>query len=145
MNKQELKAISKIAEKLNWQNKPVAEVCETIKQMVKNQQALELDTIGECDDEEDTLLSMALWNSEKLISTMYVSSYQDLVMWGVCTFCDDMHINPEDFSAMLTWHSIKYNFLVPEYEAEEEFARWDAEFNDMNYKDFQYGVYMGWY
>lgn len=49
MNKAELKAILMIAEKMNWQQKSVIEVCETIKQMVRNQQALELDCIGECE------------------------------------------------------------------------------------------------
>ena len=120
MNKQEFKAINMIAEKMGWQNKPVMEVCETIKQMVRNQQALELDTVGECDDEEETLLSIALWYKDKITSTMYVSDYESLVMWGVACFCDDMGITEQDFSAMLTWNSIKDNFLVPEYEMEEE-------------------------
>lgn len=119
MNKAEFKAISIIADKLNWHNKPVMEVCETIKQMVRNQQALELDTVGECDGDEETLLSIALWNADKIVSTMYVSDYESLVMWGVECFCEDMGITSKDFSAMLTWNSIKDNFLVPEYETED--------------------------
>lgn len=78
-NKQELKAMLIIADKLNWQNKPVTEMCWAINQMVKNQQALELDTVGECDDFEETLLSIALWDADKITSTMWVNSYQDLV------------------------------------------------------------------
>ena len=119
MNKAEFKAISIIADKLNWHNKPVMEVCETIKQMVRNQQALELDTVGECDGDEETLLSIALWNADKIVSTMYVSDYESLVMWGVYSFCDEMGIDIDTFNAMLQWNSCKMNFLAPEYEAED--------------------------
>ena len=119
MNKAEFKAISSIADKLNWQNKPVMEVCETIKQMVRNQQALELDTVGECDGDEETLLSIALWDHDKIVSTLYVSDYESLVMWNVECFCEDMGITSKDFSAMLTWNSIKDNLLAPEYEIED--------------------------
>ena len=117
-NKAELKAMQIIASKLNW-NKPVYETVETITKMVRNQQALELDCIGECDDFEETLLSIALWDRDKIVSTMYVSDYESLVMWGVECFCEDMGITSKDFSAMLTWNSIKDNFLAPEYEAED--------------------------
>lgn len=125
MNKAEFKAISIIADKLNWHNKPVMDVCETIKQMIRNQQALELDTVGECDGDEETLLSIALWNADKIVSTMYVSDYESLVMWGVYCFCDDMGITPEDFSAMLTWNSVKDNFLAVEDEI-RDMAEYDA-------------------
>lgn len=128
MNKQEFKAISMIAKKMNWQNKPVMEVCNTINQMVRNQQALELDTVGECDDFEETLLSIALWDKDKITSTMYVSDYTSLVMWGVQVFCDDMGITTKDFSAMLTWESCKMNFLAPEYEAEDEAVQADYDY-----------------
>lgn len=117
MNKQEFKAIKMIAEKLNWKSVNFA----TIKKMVRNQQALELDTVGECNDEEETLLSIALWDKDKIISTIYVSSYCDLVMWDVYCFCDDMGITPEDFSAMLTWYSVKDGLLAAEYEIEDEY------------------------
>ena len=119
MNKQEFKAISMIASKMNWQNKPVMEVMNTINQMVRNQQALELDTVGECDDFEETLLSIALWDKDRIASTMYVSDYESLVMWGVYSFCDVMGIDMDTFNAMLQWNSCKMNFLAPEYEAED--------------------------
>lgn len=125
MNKAELKAINIIANKMNWMNKPVCETIEIIKQMVRNQQALELDTSGDCDDDEVTLLSIALWEHDKLVSTMYVSDYESLVMWGVYCFCDDMGITPEDFSAMLTWNSVKDNFLAVEDEM-RDMAEYDA-------------------
>ena len=144
MNKAELKAISTIADKLNWKNKPVMEVCETINQMVRNQQSLELDTVGKCDDFEETLLSIALWDMDKITSTMYVSDYISLVMWGVQTFCDDMGITTEDFSAMLTWEFCKMNFLVPEYEAEDDFARFMANDNTADWVDFEFARNMGW-
>ena len=115
MNKAEFKAIKKIAEKLGWKSVNF----ETIKQMVRNQQALELDTVGECDDAEETLLSIALWDANKIASTMYVSDYESLVMWGVYSFCDEMGIDMDTFNAMLQWNSCKMNFLAPEYEAED--------------------------
>jgi hypothetical protein len=110
--------------------------------MVSNQQALELDTVGECDDFEETLLSIALWDKEKIMSTLYVSSYQDLVMWDVYNFCDEMHIYPEDYVNMLTY----YNCIEPEvFEAEDEFARLAAEYNDCDWMDFyNLGVWQGW-
>ena len=123
MNKAEFKAISIIADKLNWQNKPVMEVCETINQMVRNQQALELDTVGECDDFEETLLSISLWDKDNITSTMYVSDYTSLVMWGVELFKEDMGLDSEALTALFNWEACKMNFLAPEYEADEE-AMW---------------------
>ena len=115
MNKAEFKAIKKIAEKLGWKSVNF----ETIKQMIRNQQSLELDTVGECDDAEETLLSIALWDADKIASTMYVSDYESLVMWEVYSFCDEMGIDMDTFNAMLQWNSCKMNFLAPEYEAED--------------------------
>ena len=67
MNKAELKAINIIATKMNWMHKPVCETIETIKQMVSNQQALMMDTIGECDDFEDELLTLAIQDADKIV------------------------------------------------------------------------------
>lgn len=118
MNRSEFKAISIIADKLNWQNKPVMEVCETIKQMVRNQQALDLDTVGECDSDEETLLSIALWDREKITSTMYVSDYFSLTNWNcyINSGCDD--ITFEDFCTRMYWLEIKASILAEEYELE---------------------------
>lgn len=118
MNKAELKAITMIANKLNWHNKPVMEVCETIKQMVRNQQALELDTVGECDDDEETLLSIALWDAEKITSTMYVSDYFSLANWNCYCNCG-WECTFEDFCAMMYWDTIKAELLAAEYEEED--------------------------
>lgn len=82
MNKQELSAMCLIANKLGWNGKPACEVITNIKQMVLNQQSLELDTVGECDDEEETLLSIALWDADKIFSTQYVNDYQSLAEWN---------------------------------------------------------------
>lgn len=136
MNKAEFKAISIIADKLNWQQKPVMEVCETIKQMVRNQQALELDTVGECDGDEETLLSIALWDRDKITSTMYVNDYTSLIMWGVECFKEDMGLDTEALAAFWNWEACKMNFLVPEYEMEESFAELAAEYNDADWDDF---------
>ena len=67
MNRAEFKAILAIAKKLGWKSVNF----ETISQMVRNQQALELDTVGECDGFEETLLSIALWDRDKIVSTLY--------------------------------------------------------------------------
>ena len=136
MNKAEFKAINIIADKLNWQQKPVMEVCETVKQMVRNQQALELDTVGECDGDEETLLSIALWDRDKITSTMYVNDYTSLIMWGVECFKEDMGLDTEALAALWNWEACKMNFLVPEYEMEESFAELAAEYNDADWDDF---------
>ena len=81
MNKQEFSAIMLIVKKLDWNDMPVTEACERIKQMIENQQSLELDTVGECDDEEETLLSIATWDADRIESTMFVDSYQSMVAW----------------------------------------------------------------
>ena len=117
-NKVELKAMQIIADKLNW-HKPVDETVETICKMVSNQQAMELDCIGECDDFEETLLSIALWDADKIASTMYVNDYESLVMWGVECFKEDMGLDSEALTALWNWEACKYNFLAPEYEAED--------------------------
>ena len=127
MNKQEFKAISMIASKMNWHNKPVECVIETINQMVRNQQSLELDTVGECDDFEETLLSIALWNRDKIVSTMYVADYTSLVMWGVECFKDDMGLDSESLTTLFNWEACKMNFLAPEYEMEEEAVKADYD------------------
>jgi hypothetical protein len=144
MNKAEFKAISIIADKLNWQNKPVMEVCETINQMVRNQQALELDTVGECNAFEETLLSIALWDKDNLISTMYVSDYTSLVMWDVELFKEDMGLDSEALTALFNWEACKMNFLAPEYEAEDDFARFMANDNTADWVDFEFAMNMGW-
>lgn len=121
MNRDEVKAIIMIAEKLGWTSVNF----ETIAQMVRNQQALELDTVGECDDFEETLLSIALWDRDKIISTMYVSDYISLVMWGVECFKEDMGLDSESLADLFNWEACKMNFLAPKYE-EEEMAMYDA-------------------
>ena len=97
MNKKEFKAIMTIAEKLDWQSVNF----ETISQMVRNQQALMLDCIGKCDDFTNTLMGISEMTRDNIASTMYVSDYTSLVMWGVECFCDDMGITRNDFNAML--------------------------------------------
>ena len=136
MNKAEFKAIQIIAQKMNWQQKPVSETIETIKQMVRNQQALELDTVGECDGDEETLLSIALWDKDKITSTMYVDDYTSLIMWGVECFKEDMGLDSEALTALWNWEACKMNFLAPEYEMEDSFAVLAAEYNDADWDDF---------
>ena len=129
-NKAELTAMQMIASKLDW-HKSVDETVETITKMVRNQQSLELDTSGECDDFEETLLSIALWDHDKIVSTLYVSDYESLVMWGVECFCEDMGITTKEFSDLLTWNSVKDLLLVEEMEKQEE----EEHYYNMIYDD----------
>ena len=117
MNHDELKALMLIVKKLSWNDKPALEVIETITQMVRNQQSLELDTVGECDDFEKTLLSMATWSVDKIVSTQFVSDYASHCLWPIQCFCDEIGITPDDYCAMLTY----YNCIQPEvFEMEDE-------------------------
>lgn len=128
MNAAELRAMCLIANKLGWNGKPAIEIINKIHQMVLNQQALELDTVGECDDFEETLLSIATWDFDKIISTLYVSSYVDLCMWNAYAFAEDIHVAWEDFSDRLTWESIKHNFLAEDYEWEDYQRKMEDEY-----------------
>ena len=141
MNKSELKAINMIAEKLNWKNKPVVEVYETIKKMVRNQQALELDTVGECDDEEETLLSIALWDKDKITSTLYVNDYESLVNYKFNLFLEDMGITEDDYKAMLDY----YEHVVPKTFDEEDY--YDEEYEECMMRElmwYNHARMMGW-
>ena len=117
MNKNEFKAINMIAKKMNWQNKPVECVMETINQMVMNDQALGLDTVGECDDYEDTLLSIAKLDIDKLVSCLYT--------WDYTTHCDYWHFLKEtgmsgmDFYVWMTTYDQVKDAMAAEYEAED--------------------------
>ena len=115
MNKAELTAICLIAEKMNWQNKPVMEVCETIKQIVRNQQALELDCIGECDDFEETLLSIATWDIDKIVSCLYTWDYQTHTAYW--QFLKETGMSGLDF---YYWMTDYQDVLAAEYAAEED-------------------------
>ena len=114
-NKAELKAMQMIASKLNW-NKPVYETVETITKMVWNQQSLELDCIGECDDFEETLLSMTLWDNDKILSTQFIDDYFSLIEFKYRLFLEDMGITDSDYRAMLDY----YVNIEPEAFAEED-------------------------
>lgn len=147
MNKSEFKAIQMIANKMDWQQKPVSETIEIIKQMVRNQQALELDTVGDCDGEEETLLTIALWDKDRLLSTTRVFDFESMVMWGVDTFCEDMGMDYLDFRAMMDFYELSDNYLAECYEAEEEYAQLDALYNDMEIEELHYWQHarmMGW-
>lgn len=113
-NKAELKAMQMIASKLNW-HKPAYETVETIYKMVCNQQALELDCVGECDDFEETLLSLSLWDADKIGSTLFINDYHSLVNYKFNLFLEDMGITDEDYKAMLNY----YVNIEPEAFAEE--------------------------
>lgn len=102
-NKAELTAMQMIADKLNW-HKPVDETVESITKMVHNQQTLELDCLGECDDFETVLLSMTLWDTDKILSTQFIDDYFSLVEFKYKLFLEDMGITDSDYRAMLDYY-----------------------------------------
>ena len=144
MNKAELKAIQRIAKKLNWQNRPVMEVLTNIEHMVHNQQSLELDCIGECDDFEETLLSIAIWDADKIASTQYVNDYQSLVFWKTDLFCEDMGISWVDLDIMLDYAEHSAELTAEEIEAIQEQEWKDGLEECMSYEDYNLAVYHGW-
>lgn len=143
MNKAELKAITMIANKMNWQTKPVCEVVESIKQMVMNQQALELDTVGDYDGSEETLLSIALWDTDKISSCLFCSDFTSMVAWSF--FCLSMGMNSKDGYDLVQWERNKDAILAESWLAEEDYYKEEEALWQMEYDDYCYGVYMGWY
>ena len=128
-NKAELVAMQMIADKMNW-HKPVDETVETICKMVSNQQALELDCIGECDGFEETLLSIALWDADKIGSTLFVNDYYALVNYKYNLFLEDMGLTDSDYKAMLDYYvNISGEAIADEYEAwlDDYYSDYDAE------------------
>lgn len=128
-NKAELAAMQMIAGKMNW-HKPVDETVETICKMVSNQQALELDCIGECDGFEETLLSIALWDADKIGSTLFINNYHALVNYKYNLFLEDMGITDSDYKAMLDYYvNVSGEAIADEYEAwlDEYYSDFDAE------------------
>lgn len=124
-NKAELTAMQMIADKLNW-HKPVDETVKTICKMVSNQQALELDCVGECDGFEETLLSMALWNADKIGSTLYINDYHSLINYKYSLFLEDMGITDSDYKIMLDYYiNISPEVMAVEDEMEEA-AKFDS-------------------
>jgi hypothetical protein len=128
-NKAELTAMQMIASKLNW-HKPAYETVETITKMVHNQQAMELDCIGECDDFEETLLSIALWDADKIGSTLFINDYHALVNYKYSLFLEDMGITDSDYQVMLNYYiNIQPEAFAAEYEEylNEYYSDFDAE------------------
>ena len=128
-NKAELAAMQMIASKMNW-HKPVDETVETITKMVKNQQAMELDCVGECDDFEETLLSLSLWDADTILSTLYVNDYHSLINYKYGLFLEDMGITDSDYKAMLDYYvNVSGEAIADEYEAwlDDYYSDFDAE------------------
>ena len=128
-NKAELTAMQMIASKLNW-HKPAYETVETITKMVHNQQAMELDCVGECDDFEETLLSLSLWDADKIGSTLFINDYHSLVNYKFNLFLEDMGITDEDYKAMLNYYvNVSGEAIADEYEAwlDDYYSDYDAE------------------
>jgi hypothetical protein len=123
MNKNEFKAINMIAKKMNWQNKPVECVIETVNQMVRNDQALGLDCCGECDDYEETLLSMATWDIDKIVSCLYCWDYTTHTEYW--HFLKETGMSGMDFYVWMTAYDNYHQAVAEEYEM-EDMALYDA-------------------
>jgi len=123
MNKNEFKAINMIAKKMNWQNKPVECVIETVNQMVRNDQALGLDCCGECDDYEETLLSIATWDIDKIVSCLYTWDYTTHCNYW--HFLEDAGMSGMEFHVLMTAYDQYQQALGEEYDM-EEMALYDA-------------------
>lgn len=127
MNKQEFKAISMIASKMNWQDKPVECVIEAIDQMIRNDQALGLDCCGECGDYKETLLSIATWDIDKIVSCLYT--------WDYTTHCDYWHFLREtgmsgmEFNTLMTTYDQYMQAVAEEYELEDEIENWLEDYD----------------
>ena len=78
MNKQEFSAIMLIVKKLGWNDMPAAITIEAIKKMVVNDISLGQDCCGITETIEDTLLTVATWDADKIWMTLFISDYQTL-------------------------------------------------------------------
>ena len=123
MNKNEFKAINMIAKKMNWQNKSVECVIETVNQMVRNDQALGLDCCGECDDYEETLLSIATWDIDKIVSCLYCWDYTTHTNYW--HFLKETGMSGMEFHVLMTTYDQYQQVLGEEYDM-EEMAMYDA-------------------
>jgi hypothetical protein len=86
---------------------------------------MELDCVGECDDFEETLLSLSLWDADKIGSTLFINDYHSLVNYKFNLFLEDMGITDEDYKTMLNY----YVNIEPEAFAEEEdYSDIDADY-----------------
>jgi hypothetical protein len=78
MNKQELRAITLIVKKLGWNDMPATVAIPAIQRMINNDIAVGADCCGVVEDREDSLLSIALWDADKIWMTLFVNDYQTL-------------------------------------------------------------------
>jgi hypothetical protein len=78
MNKQELRAITLIVKKLGWNDMPATVAIPAIQRMINNDIAVGADCCGVIDDPEDSLLSISLWDADKIWMTLFVNDYQTL-------------------------------------------------------------------
>ncbi len=78
MNKAELRAITLIVKKLGWNDMPATVALEAIQKMINNDIAVGADCCGIVEDSEDSLLSIATWDANKIWMTLFISDYQTL-------------------------------------------------------------------
>ena len=117
MNKQELQAICLIVNKLGWNDMPVEKVINNIIEIVRYQQNAELKLFGDCDDFEESLLSMATWNHETLMNI-----HVDVVMTEVYNMCEFLGCDGPTFIDTVAF----YNSVWDEQMVEEEDMAYEA-------------------
>lgn len=78
MNKQELRAITLIVKKLGWNDMPATVAIPAIQRMVNNEIAVTLDCCGTHESEEETLLTIASWNTEQIWVSLFINDYQSM-------------------------------------------------------------------
>ena len=133
MNKAELTALRLIANKLGWNGKPVVEVIPTIRQMVINRQNHDLDCFMDYDGFEETLLSMALWDANRIISSLYVYDYISCreyyrLLEHLCVEGMDLHSILTEADEVQKYSDRCWIYSDEEAEAEEEY--WKAMYEE---------------
>lgn len=141
-NKKELSAMLRIAETMGWNKKPVTEVIETIILMVDNQQSVEMDCVGECDDFSTTLERISQFDGENIITRLHVYDYTSLIAWEVMRTSDILGMSVWDFYNLQNWLDNKDNILAAIDEEEDEFIQIDEELWTADYHSNMMAI--GW-
>lgn len=141
-NKKELSAMLRIAETMGWNKKPVVEVMKTITMMVNNQQSVEMDCVGECDDFSTTLERISQFDGENIITCLHVYDYTSLIAWEVMRTSDIFGMSVWDFYNLQNWLDNKDNILAAIDEEEDEFIQIDEELWTADYHSNMMAI--GW-
>lgn len=122
MNKQELRAIMLIVNKLGWNDMSADKAIRNIDKMVKYIQWKDSEMYDIWDDYEDTLLSIARWRQESLCNI-----FHDAVMQEVYEMCEFLgHYN-------IVSTVMFYDTIWNELESIEEDMAWESVIDSQRY------------